>query len=318
MTVRRPRGTTAPGGRLLHPVLALLAAALALTALALSTPAGASARHAFALNGESYVALGDSYTSGPAIPTQLSPTTAPSAPSTCLRSNENYPTLTAQALGLDLTDVSCGGATTADLTGPQGSGIPAQLSALGPSTSLVSVGIGGNDLGYSTIAANCAAYTPWGPTKVGWSCESHYTAGGVDQLAAATAAVGAKVSAVLADIRVRAEHARVFVIGYPDIVPPTGSGCWPALPFTSTDTAYLRHVEAGLNSALAAAAAGAGDVYVDMATPSASHSACTSDDTRWVEPIVPSPGSYPLHPDATGMAGMAQVLEAAMRVQTTV
>jgi hypothetical protein len=55
-----------------------------------------------------------------------------------------------------------------------------------------------------------------------------------------------------------------------------------------------------------------------MATPSASHSACTSDDTRWVEPIVPSPGSYPLHPDATGMAGMAQVLEAAMRVQTTV
>jgi hypothetical protein len=32
-----------------------------------------------------------------------------------------------------------------------------------------------------------------------------------------------------------------------------------------------------------------------------------------VEPVLASPGTYPLHPDATGMAGMARVLEAAMK-----
>jgi hypothetical protein len=54
------------------------------------------------------------------------------------------------------------------------------------------------------------------------------------------------------------------------------------------------------------------DVYVNMAAPSAAHSACTDRNTRWVSPILPTPGSYPLHPDAIGMAGMARVLEAAM------
>ena len=41
-----------------------------------------------------YVALGDSYTSGPDIPTQST------SPAGCLRSNHNYPSDTATALGL--------------------------------------------------------------------------------------------------------------------------------------------------------------------------------------------------------------------------
>jgi hypothetical protein len=174
------------------------------------------------------------------------------------------------------------------------------------------VGIGGNDLGFSTIATNCASYTPWGPTPVGWSCQAHYTAGGVDQLADTVVTVGAKVAAVLRQVRQRAPGAKVFVVGYPDIVPPSGSGCWPTLPFRASDLNFLRGVEAELDAALASAAADTGDHYVDMAAPSSGHSACTSPDIRWVEPVLPSPGSYPLHPDATGMAGMAGVLEAAM------
>ena len=259
-----------------------------------------------------YVALGDSFTSGPGLPLQLGPMTDPSAPSACQRSSDNYPTLVAKDLGLALDDVSCLGATTDDLTSSQGSGIPAQLSALDPSTSLVSVGIGGNDLGFSSIVADCAAATPWGATKVGWSCRSHYTAGGVDRLAAAVQQVSTKVALSLADINARAPHASVFVIGYPDIVPPSGSGCWPKLPFSASDLDYLRGVEEDLNRSLASDAAAAGDDFVDMATPSASHGACTSADTRWVEPIVPLSGGFPLHPSAEGMAGMARVLEGAV------
>ena len=174
------------------------------------------------------------------------------------------------------------------------------------------MGIGGNDLGFATVATSCVAYTPWGPTRLGWSCAAHYGATGVDPLAAAALDVGAKVARVLDGIRQRAPRARVFVVGYPDVVPPSGTGCWPALPYTAADISFLRGVKSELNSALAGAAAAAGDLYVDMAAPSASHTACTSDDTRWVEPVVPSPGAYPLHPDATGMAGMAGLLERAM------
>ena len=327
MTVPCPAGTRAPKGRAAVVTVAALLAAAAL--LATTAGAGSSNGAASSMGVVStartvttptatpvvpgtYVALGDSYTSGPAIPVQLGPGTVPAAPSACLRSSENYPSITARALGLQLDDVSCGGATTDDLEQSQGSGIPAQLDALRRSTALVSLGIGGNDLGFSSIATNCVAYTPWGPTRVGWSCKAHYSAAGVDALAAGALDVGGKVARVLDEIRQRAPGARVFVVGYPDIVPPTGAGCWPSLPYTGGDVAFLRGVESELNSALAGAAAAAGDHYVDMATPSASHTACTSDDTRWVEPVVPSPGAYPLHPDAVGMAGMAGVLESAM------
>ena len=289
--------------------VALFAGGAAMFATGTSAEARATRTGPESTLSRSYVALGDSFTSGPAVPSQLGPTTNPSAPKACLRSFDNYPALTARALGLILTDASCGGATSEDLTRSQGPGIPAQLSAISSSTSLVSIGIGGNDLGFSTIATNCAAATPWGPTRVGWSCKSHYIVHGVDQLAATIRRVGSKVSTVLKEIRARTRHARVLVVGYPDIVPVTGSGCWPRLPFSTRDLAYLRAVQVGLNAALAKDAMAAHDVYVDMAAPSASHNACTSEDTRWVDSIVPSPGSYPLHPSAAGMAGMAGVFE---------
>ena len=51
--------------------------------------------------------------------------------------------------GLDLTDVTCGGATSTDLTEsqtpPNGSPVPPQLDALSSSTDLVTIGMGGND-----------------------------------------------------------------------------------------------------------------------------------------------------------------------------
>jgi lysophospholipase L1-like esterase len=228
-----------------------------------------------------------------------------------MRSSDSYPFLTARALGLALRDVSCAGATTEDLTASQGPGIPAQLSALRSSTSLVSIGIGGNDLGFSTIAADCVAATPWGITKVGWSCRSHYTADGVNQLTVAVHRVGSKVATSLKEIRARAPHARVFVIGYPDIFPSSGSGCWPRLPFSTHDLDYLRSIEMDLDASLAGDAARAGDGYVDMATPSASHDACADSNSRWVEPLVLTSGGYPLHPSSLGMADMAEIVERA-------
>jgi lysophospholipase L1-like esterase len=299
---RRVRHRTVTlGAALVTAVTALLAT----SGIATGT-AGASSRSPF------YVALGDSYTSGPGLPAQLGPRTNPSAPAACQRSSDNYPTIVAKSLGVAVDDVSCLGASTKDLDASQGSGIPAQLSALDPSTSLVSLGIGGNDLGFSSVVANCAAITPWGATKVGWSCRSHYTVNGVDELMAMVHQVGDRVAALLTDVRSRSPLARVFVVGYPDIVPANGRGCWPMLPFSSPDLDYVRGIEADLNDTLSRDASAAGDGYVNMATPSAAHNACTSATSRWVEPIVPSPGTFPLHPSAVGMVGMARVLEGAI------
>jgi lysophospholipase L1-like esterase len=282
---------------------------------ALSAPpasAGESSVAGTAHSSPTYVALGDSFTSGPDIPAQLTAGTTPSAPTPCLRSSGNYPSLTSADLGLSMSDRSCSGATTKDLTESQGPGVPAQLAALSPRTSLVTVQIGGNDLGFSTIASNCVAATPWGGTLVGWSCARYYNPGGINQLAGTIRDVGSAVATSLADIRERAPHARVFVIGYPDVVPSGGSGCWPGLPYSAGDLDFLRGVESGLNTTLAADARAAGDVFVDMATPSADHSGCAPAAARWVEPLLASRGTFPLHPTAAGMAGMAKVLEAAM------
>jgi lysophospholipase L1-like esterase len=301
-----------PGRRVRRGALTLGATLVTAATSLLATSGIAAGTSVASSRSPFYVALGDSYTSGPGLPAQLGPQTTPPAPAACRRSLDNYPTIVAKSLGVALDDVSCLGASTKDLDASQGSGIPAQLSALGPSTSLVSLGIGGNDLGFSSVVANCAAITPWGATRVGWSCRSHYTVNGVDELVSLVHQVGDRVAALLTDVRSRAPLARVFVIGYPDIVPANGRGCWPMLPFSSPDLDYVRSIEADLNDTLSGDASAAGDGFVNMATPSAAHNACTSATSRWVEPIVPSPGTFPLHPSAVGMAGMARVLEGAI------
>src|SRR5829696_4487013 len=103
----------------------------------------------------SYVALGDSYTAGPFItPQDLS------VPG-CLRSDANYPNLVAPHLDLPaFRDVSCSGAQTEDMTASQdvdpNPDNPPQFNALDGETRVVTLGIGGNDIGFSEIAQKCA------------------------------------------------------------------------------------------------------------------------------------------------------------------
>jgi lysophospholipase L1-like esterase len=257
-----------------------------------------------------YAAMGDSYTSGPLIP-------VPSlSPLGCLRSDHNYPHLVAATLGLDLTDVSCSGATTANMTSVQktAAGVnPPQLGAVTSADKVVTLGIGGNDIGFIRIIENCAAASPFGPTRVGWTCKSHYTTGGIDRIAAAIRAVTPRLEAVLTSVHRLAPAAKVFVVGYPAILPPTGHGCWPRMPFTYTDVPYLRGEELRLNRVLAQAAAAEGATYVDTYTGSTGHTVCTPERTRWVEPLVPDSLATPVHPNAAGESALAGFVIAAVR-----
>jgi hypothetical protein len=277
--------------RLSRGALALFVVAMAI----LGAAAGASAA--------TYTALGDSYASGPLIPNQSL------NPLGCLRSDHNYAHLTAAAKGLTLTDVSCSGATTNDMTeaqnvepGPN----PPQFNGLNSSTGVVSVTIGGNDIGFSEIIESCITYNPFSTP-----CKDKYDPGGHDQLAERIAAAAPKVAAVLQGIHARSPKARVFVVNYPDIL-PSGSGCWPTVPLSFGDVPYLHATEERLNAMLATAAATNGATLVDWYTPSIGHDSCKSSSTRWVEPVIPGELAYPVHPNKAGMAGAAVALEAAI------
>jgi lysophospholipase L1-like esterase len=254
----------------------------------------------------SQVGLGDSYASGPVITPQ-----DPTLPG-CLRSLVNYPHLVAQQKGYALTDVSCSGATTQDMFSAQSTDAgtnPPQLSALTPGTGIVTLTIGGNDIGFTGIIKQCLAEQPNGPTASGsQTCKAFYTAGGTDQLAARVAATRPKVDNVLTAIHQRSPHAKIYLAGYADILPETGPGCWPQMPLTPTDVAYLRDIEKNLNGMLASSAAANGAVFVDTYGPTIGRDACQLPVIRDVEPVIPVQDAAPVHPNRAGERAMADAV----------
>jgi lysophospholipase L1-like esterase len=288
-------------GRWAAPVLLAVVVPICLT-----TPAAANPPEQVPV--QRYVALGDSYASGPLIPV---PTGEPAG---CLRSNRNYPSVVAETLGIaEFRDVSCSGATTENITGPQdvplGRNAP-QLETLTSDTELVTISIGGNDISFSGIVTECAQRSPLQPT--GSACKDHYTAGGTDELAQRIEEAAPQVAGVLAAVDERSPDARVLLVGYPAILPDEGPGCFPVVPFSPGDVAYLREVEEALNAMLADQAAGAGVDFVDTYTPSIGHDACQLPGTKWIEGLAPTAPAAPVHPNALGMAEIGAVVAAAV------
>jgi lysophospholipase L1-like esterase len=250
-----------------------------------------------------YVALGDSYTSAPLVLP-----VAPGSALECGQSAVNYPHLTAQALGLALTDVSCGGATVQDMTQSQFPGVAPQFAALSPSTKIVTVGIGGNDNNtFATALVGCASIDLAQPGNPGAPCESVYGSTFANNIASDAP----NIAAAIRQIHRLSPQAAVFVVGYPDILPQQGS-CYPQVPLTAGDVAYLNGVEQDLNGMLATQAGANGATFVDTYGPSIGHDACQAEGTRWVEPPVPGTDSAPVHPNAAGESAMATLIEAAI------
>ncbi|HYC81777.1 MAG TPA: SGNH/GDSL hydrolase family protein [Solirubrobacterales bacterium] len=278
----------------------LLPRLLVLALVALALFCGWAAAQARAAN---YVSLGDSYAAGPLIPNQL-------PPYGCLKSDHNYGHLAAPSIGLTLRDPSCSGAETEDMTqtqnvepGPN----PPQFNSLDAETTVVSLSIGGNDIGFSEVAQSCITLNPFATP-----CRDKYNSGGHDQLAERIEQTAPKVAAVLQGIHARSPNARVFVLNYPAIFPETGYGCWPQEPIGFGDVPYLRATEQRLNQMLATQAAANGATLVDWYGASIGHDSCKSQSTRWVEPLVPGELAAPIHPNKAGMQGAANALVAAV------
>lgn len=279
----------------MHVRRLIVVALCALVALALAASTAAA---------KTWVGLGDSFAAGPLIPNQSL------SPLGCLRSDRNYAHQSAAALGYTLTDVSCSGAKTDHMFAPQstsaGTNSP-QLNAVDPSTNVVTLQIGGNDIGFSEILQNCIAVNPFD------GCRDEYVVNGVDTISQRIVATAPKVASVISAIHSAAPAARVFVLNYAAILPDSGNfGCWPQVPLAFSDVPYLRAKQKELNAMLATQAAANSATLVNDYTASIGRDACKGSGTRWVEPLVPANPAAPFHPNLRGMTGIAGVVNASV------
>jgi len=285
-----------------RPAAALLALGLAATGV-LGTPSAqaAPADPAPAAKPSGplrYVALGDSYSSAAGVqPYQ------PGAPADCMRSTVNFASVIAGATGARVRDVTCSGAETRDFFSSQSDGVPPQLDALGLGTQLVTMTIGGNDSGVfiDTIQTCGTAGATTGGT--GSPCKDQNGSRFVDTVRKKT--YPALVKALRAVHR-KAPRARVAILGYPEILPPT-VGCYPQMPVATGDVPYLHHFQDVLNNVVRRAAAKTGSVYVNTPRASVGHDACQLPGTRWIEPVLGGTNPVVVHPNAKGEDAMARV-----------
>jgi hypothetical protein len=250
----------------------------------------------------SYVALGDSYTAGWGVMPAAS-----GAPPDCGQSAVDYPHLAAAALGLSLKDVSCRGATTEDMIVAQSADQAPQFDALTPSTNYVSLSIGGNDENlFGTVAEGCDEIDA-GRVNAGDPCGEAlegFVAGSLE-------VVAAEEELALEYIHELSPHARIFVVGYPEVTPSSGY-CPGGIPWNTGDLAWFRSdLEVRLNDLVRREALHQHDLFVNTFLPEG-HTACEAADKRWIEPLFGSLTGIGLHPNAVGEAHVAYDLERAM------
>jgi lysophospholipase L1-like esterase len=215
-------------------------------------------------------------------------------------------------LGYTLRDATCSGAETGDMTNPQGVSPdgpnPPQFDRLDANVAMVTLQIGGNDIGFGGIAETCAR-----AAFAQQSCKSQYVdANGNDELRQRIADTAPKVAAVIAGIHTRSPNAAVYVLGYPGIFEFGPTASCPAMLVGEEDAQYLRGIQEALNGMIADVAGANAATYVDVYTPSAGYTACDLPVVRWVEPIVPVNAAAPVHPNLVGMLAMADIVETAV------
>ncbi|MGY2876271.1 hypothetical protein ACVW00_003461 [Marmoricola sp. URHA0025 HA25] len=257
--------------------------------------------------GDHYVALGDSYTAAPGI----GPADGDDG---CFRSQNNYPHLVAQAIGLDLDDVSCSGASTDSIGGRQldllGKTLAPQLDAVDTRTDLVTVGIGGNNFAlYNLLSSTCLALATKDPD--GSPCDdADRAAAPGDDLASKLQQIESRDTAVIRSIQDRAPNAMIVVVGYPAIV-PEHRAC-SDFPVAEGDLPFLHRLNLGLNDALSKAATSAGAIYVDVYAVTRGHDICSKDP--WVAGLTASHGAAAVwHPYAQEQRVAASAVQKALR-----
>jgi lysophospholipase L1-like esterase len=222
-----------------------------------------------------YVALGDSYASGVGAGSYIS------SSGSCDRSTVAFSALWAAAHApAAYTSVACSGATTTSV-------LSTQLSALSAATTLVSVVVGGNDVGFSSIMETCALQ---GTTD----CVNAVNAAETK----AQNTLPGLLDTVYTQIRSHAPNARVVVLGYP-VFYQLGTLC---IGLSATSHAKLDEGINLVDGVLSTAAAQHGFVFGDVRSIWVGHQLC-STGTKWLHALNITDITESYHPTAAGQSG---------------
>jgi lysophospholipase L1-like esterase len=222
-----------------------------------------------------YVALGDSYSSG------VGTGVYDAASGACQRSPLSYsPLWVAEHHPTNFAFVACSGAQTADVRANQ-------ISALQPTTDLVTITIGGNDAGFGPVLQTCTV------------AESDRTC-----LAAVDAAeafertvLRDRLARTYAAIRAAAPHAHVVVLGYPRLFELTPSCADPLAP-NLTRRSKLNEGADVLNSVIRSASQQHAFSFTDVRDRFAGHGVCSTNP--WINGPSVAASVGPYHPNQTG------------------
>jgi lysophospholipase L1-like esterase len=253
--------------RIRAALVAAAACAAALPLLLAATPAGASSVN--------YVALGDSYASGLGAGSYSG--------GSCDRSANAAEQLWANANSpASFAFVACSGATTSDV-------INSQISALNSATTLVSVIIGGNDVGFASVMETCVLGSDSDCVNAINSAEAQ-----------ARSQLPGSLNTLFNDISARSPGARVVVMGYPEFYDMSkSSGC------IGLSTTKRQAIDGGadvLDSVISAAVGGhANFVYAEVRSAFSGHELC--DSSEWLKSVDWFNLGDSYHPNAAGQSG---------------
>ncbi|WFE19724.1 SGNH/GDSL hydrolase family protein [Solwaraspora sp. WMMD937] len=253
--------------RKLRPALALPVAATLLITIAAASAAGTTDATS-AADDRQYVALADSYSSGVGASPYTDGDCDQSAHSYAAQYARNNPRL---SFGFS----ACSGATTDDV-------IAHQLGFLGPDTKLVTVTVGGDNLGFTSTLETCIT------ALHDSTCE--------DAVAKAReyikTTLPGKLKQVYGDILAAAPNANLVVLGYPQLFAP--SFCFEA-PLDANRRGWINHAAVQLNEAIGNTAKTYG-AYAPVDALFDRHRVC--DDDPWLNGITAVDDAF--HPNLAG------------------
>ena len=253
---------------------------------------------------QQYVALGDSFSSGTG--TGLYDLGTGQDGNECYRSHLAYPRVFAAAHSdLTITHVACSGARIGHVLTDSKGGEPPQVSVLSPDIDLVTLTIGGNDIEFDEVIQACVL--------IFVACHTQF------DLSTLIADVRTRLPSAYREVRSRARDARIFVVGYPQIIPdprtlPLFDPCLTGIE--RTEMTALRRWGEQLNDAIRDAAADvrrSGDrqlFFVNVSDAFRGREICTGEDRLVNEVTVNLVESF--HPNTAGHSRLSECVERAV------
>lgn len=228
----------------------------------------------------------------------------PGSPEVCARSSDNYPAVVMGDARITCgTDVSCQGSVTQDLLEPreEDSGtLPAQIDAVTPDTDLVTLSIGGNDLGFSDIArcVQAGADSPDCEDEMGELIRQR-----LEELPSRLDTVYAAIRENHGDSET---ELKIVATGYIPLV--SGEDHCPVISNISTENRFwVAALTFSINTLLATSAERNGASFV-LPPNLVAHSVCAPVSERFVDVTGKETNSYPIHPTPAGQAAMGQAV----------